>query len=218
MPPTSLHGKALAWAESHLGASEIPAHSNTGAFVMECQAATWLGGAQVGKTPPAKPTTTGWAWCVAFFQKAWQITGFVMPWLGAGAYAFLDWAKTVGWVVKWEDAVPGDGVILNIGAGHMAMLAAPVDDAGNVPTISGNYGDKVAEHTFQIGQVRGFIHIPADKTAAPPEPVKPPVFEVVSSASGRKVIYVSGANAVGRNIARILNHHPAGVTIRRKTR
>jgi hypothetical protein len=189
MPSSSLHGKALAWAQQHLGDTEVPPGSNTGPFVYSCQQATWLPG-------------TRWPWCVAFFQKAWQTTGFKMPWLGAGAYAFLDWAKGAGWAIKGLDAVPGDAVILNIGAGHCAMLSEPVKD-GKVPTISGNYGDKVAAHVFDISLVRGFIHIPADKTVPLPKPAKPPVFEVVTSASGkRKVVYVSGAKAISKHSRR----------------
>lgn len=201
MMTTTLHGKALAWAEKTLGETEVPPGSNTGPFVQSCQQATWLSG-------------TRWPWCVAWFQKAWAQTGYRMPWLGAGAYAFLEWAKSVGWAVRWDQAVPGDGVVLNIGAGHMAMLSGAIHH-GKVPTISGNYGDKVAAHTFDISQVRGFIHIPADKTVPLP-PVKPPMFEVVTSASGkRKVVYVSGATAISKRLGKLLNHY-GGITIRRK--
>lgn len=203
MPTTSLHGKALAWANGQLGKGEAPPGSNSGVFVESCQAATWLAG-------------TRWPWCVAFFQKAWQTTGYRMPWLGAGAYAFYDWAKAAGWLVKWGDAVPGDAVILNIGAGHCAMLKAKVDDVGNVPTVSGNYDDKVSDHTFAIGQVRGFIHIPADKEKVVVQPAKPPVFEVVTSASGkRKLVYVSGQKAISKRLGKLLNRY-GGITITRK--
>lgn len=201
MTTTSLHGKALAWAHSTIGRGEVPPGSNTGPFVQSCQQATWLPG-------------TRWPWCVAWFQKAWAQTGYRMPWLGAGAYAFADWARGAGWTVHSEVAVPGDAVILNIGAGHCAMLSAPIRH-GDVPTISGNYGDKVAEHVFDIAQVRAFIHIPADKTVPLP-PVKPPMFEVVTSASGkRKVVYVSGANAISKRLGKMLNRW-GGITIRRK--
>lgn len=198
---TSLHGKALAWAKEQLGKAEVPPGSNTGPFVYSCQQATWLSG-------------TRWPWCVAFWQKAWAEAGYRMPWRGAGAYALLDWAKTVRWDVRWDSAEPGDAVIVNIGSGHCAMLAGPVEH-GQVPTINGNWNNEVALHTFDISQVRGFVHVPADKVTVTP-PAKPPVFEVVTSASGkRKVVYVSGEKAISRKLGAILNRW-GGITIRRQ--
>jgi hypothetical protein len=41
------------------------------------------------------------------------------------------------------------------------------------------------------------------------------VFEVVGSESGHRIIYVSGATAVGRRIPQILRRH-ANITIRRR--
>src|SRR3990167_5113278 len=81
------HDATLAWAKTHLGEHEVPwpvpvgqAGSNTGPFVKSCQAATWLDG-------------TGWPWCIPFIVKGWAVAGFKLPYLGAGAYAMLDWYR-----------------------------------------------------------------------------------------------------------------------------
>lgn len=163
------------------------------------QAHTWLGG-------------THWPWCVAACVTWLEEAGFKLPYQGAGAWAFLDWARKAGWAVPASKAIPGDLVVWGFGSGHMSMLTQPVA-AGRVLTIDGNVDDAVEYRNRPISLVRGFIHIP-ELHSAPP--AKPPVFEVVGSASGHKVIYVSGARAIGRNLSRFLKNHPNGVVIRNK--
>lgn len=197
------HALALAWARSKDGEGEVPPGSNTGPFVVQCQRATDLGG-------------TRWPWCVAFYLAAWLYgANYRMPYRGASAFGFLAWAQQNGWAVDAAHAVPGDGVILAAGAGHCAMLTQKVI-GDQVPTISGNYGDKVTDHTFQLAEVKGFIHVPLDKIADRTPPAKPPIFDVVTSISGhKKLVYASGANAISRKIAQILNRR-GGVTISRR--
>jgi len=194
------HAKALRSALQDIGVKEQPNGSNSGPRIVTYQRATWLPG-------------TGWTWCVAFclyhLQKA---GGFILPYRGAGAYAYLDWARANGWAVPAGRAVPGDMVVFNIGAGHMAMLEKIA--GGEVHTVDGNVSNQVARRVRPLGKVRGFVHVPEKEHTLPP--AKPPVFEVVTSASGHKVVYVSGARAVGRKLAEILRRHPEGVTIRRK--
>lgn len=195
------HGRALAWARAQIGRHEIPPGSNTGPFVRFCQQATWLPG-------------TGWPWCVAFYLRAWKTgAGRTLPWLGAGAYAFLDWARKAGWAVPLEIAAPGDAVIFNIGAGHCAMLAQHYDGGDQVVTIDGNWSDAVEQVQHPAAAVRGCVHVADTHLPAPP-PAKPGVFEVATSASGhRKVVYVSGTRAISRKLGAILRRFPT-ITIR----
>lgn len=205
--PVSRHQKALNFMKKNLGQHENPAGSNTGAFVQSCQVATWLPG-------------TRWPWCVAAWVKAWKVAGLKLPYLGAGAYAMLDWYKAHAhsWVVPIEKAKPGAAVIFNVGAGHVAMLARPyAKTKPNVVTIGGNEGDAVREITRNVSLVRGVVD-PPEKIApkARPKQAKPPVFEVVTSASGHsKVVYVSGQKAISRRLGKLLNRY-GGVTIRKR--
>lgn len=197
------HETALAWATTNIGKHEEPMGSNTGTFVRLCQAATSLGG-------------TRWPWCVALWIKAWTVAGYPLPYRGAGAYTFLDWYRKhlPAWVpLQLWDARPGAAVIFNIGAGHLAMLAKPILPGDTtVTTIGGNESDQVGEpKTRPLSLVRGIVD-PIENTPPPP-PAKPPIYDVVTSESGhRKLVYASGATAISRKIARILNRH-GGVTI-----
>jgi hypothetical protein len=109
--------------------------------------------------------------------------------------------------------IPGDLVVFNIGAGHMGILREPVTSSDwFVYTVDGNVDDAVRLRVRPIDTVRGFVHIPEEPVAAQ---AKPPMFEVIGSASGHKVIYVSGANAVARRLPQFLRRHPV-LTIRRR--
>jgi len=191
------HGRALAWARAQIGRHEIPLGSNSGPFVRFCQAATWLPG-------------TGWPWCVAFFIRAWRSgAGVTLWWLGAGAYAFLDAARKAGCAVALAQAEPGDAVIFNMGAGHCAMLAVKYDGGAYVHTIDGNWADGVYPVQHPAAIVRGCVHVPERVVVAKPAPARPRVFEVATSASGRrKIVYVSGRRAIAGHIAGLLERFP----------
>ena len=195
------HAKTLARARADLkaGVKEEPLGSNTGRRVREMQAHTWLGG-------------TRWPWCAAAVVTWAEEAGFTLPYQGAGAYAWLDWAKKAGWTCTPAQAIPGDFVVFNIGAGHIAMLELPVE-GGNVQTIDGNSSDRVKRNVRGIASVRGIVHLPEKPTYLPP--AKAPKFEVVTSENGHRVIYVSTASRVGKKLAQILGKHPS-VTIRRR--
>jgi hypothetical protein len=137
----------------------------------------------------------------------------MMPYRGAGAYALLEWARKQGWAVSSTVAVPGDAVVFNIGTGHLGVLVEPVGlRPKTVRTIDGNVSNRVDSRTRPLATVRGFVHFPEH---AIPTPAKPPMFEVVTGADGRKVVYVSGANAVGRKLPELLRRY-AHLTIRRR--
>lgn len=199
------HQAALAWLKKHVGEHEQPMGSNRGAFVQLCQAATWLAG-------------SGWPWCVATWVKAWTVAGYKLPYKGAGAYVMLDWYRknAPAWVVPLSKAKPGAAVILNIGSGHLATLAEKYVSGGSIKTIDGNWGDKVEATTHQVSEIRGVIDPP--EKAPPMPPAKPPVWEVVTSASGhKKLVFASGAKGVGRKLPQLLNRF-GGVTIQRRKR
>lgn len=202
-----LHEKAVSLAHADIGVAEDPPHSNSGRKgqrsweIVVMQGRTWLKG-------------TNWPWCVAAVIDWLLEAGFKLPWLGAGAYAFGDWARKVGWAVPLGGAIPGDPIIFAIGSGHCAMLAEPWRPGQQVHTIDGNSSDQVKENWRSPALVYQAIHIPEQPAVLPK--AKPPVFEVVGSETGHKIIYVSGARAIGRNLAKILGRHPHGVIIREK--
>lgn len=200
----SQHSKVVSWLTENLGQHEVPSGSNTGPFVQSCQAATWLAG-------------TRWPWCVATWVKAWTVTGRTLPYRGAGAYATLDWYKThlPAWVKPLAKAQPGAAVILNIGAGHLATLARPYAGGPTFDSIDGNWHDSVTRVKHPVSLVRGVVD-PPEKQIGVIFPATPPVFEVVTSASGHaKLVYSSGAKAVGKKLPALLNRY-GGLTIKRK--
>lgn len=172
--------------------------SNTNGRVRAMQAHTWLGG-------------TRWPWCVAACITWWEEAGFKLPYQGAGAYQFLRWARSAGWTCPLGAAVPGDAIVWNIGSGHMSLLVSKPRD-GLVHTIDGNSSDRVKENWRSRSLVRGVVHVPAEHAV---KPAKPPLFEVVTSESGHKVIYTSTASRIGKRLPKILAKH-AKVTIRRR--
>lgn len=201
--PTA-HTKALAWLDANLGQHEQPPGSNRGPFVQLCQAATWLPG-------------SGWPWCVATWVKAWTVAGLKLPYRGAGAYAFLDWHRQhlPSWVVPLAKAKPGAAIILNIGAGHLATLEHPYLGGPWVQTIDGNWGDKLQRVQHPVGQVRGCVD-PIEVGVVPP--AKPPLWEIVTSASGHsKVVFVGRKGAVANRLVKVFNAH-GGLTVRRHKR
>lgn len=178
--------------------------SNRGPFVQSCQAATWLGG-------------TGWPWCVATWIKAWKMTGYELPYLGAGAYEFLRWHQqhVPAWIVPLRKAKPGAAVILNIGAGHLAMLDKPYKGGSVVHTVNGNVSDSVMYSDWPVTLVRGVVD-PPETTAPAPKPKKLPLYEIVTSESGHAVLVVSGRplKQMQKFLPKVLRNH-LQVTIRR---
>jgi hypothetical protein len=199
------HQKVVAWLRDHVGETEHPDGSNRGRFVQSCQAATWLRG-------------SGWPWCVATWVKAWTVAGRKLPYLGAGAYQMLDWYERniPAWVVPLARARPGAAVILNIGAGHLATLEHPYDGHGLVHTIDGNWGNAVTRVSHPVSQVRGVVDPPEKVTSPIKIAQKPPVYEVVTSASGHKVVYVSGVKAISNKLPQLLKRYGKGIIIRRR--
>lgn len=196
------HEKALRSALADVGVHEQPMGSNTGPRIVVYQHATWLAG-------------TRWPWCCAFILYHQLRGGLTMPYKGAGAYALYAWAEKQGWTVPAKQAIPGDTVVFNIGAGHAAMLQERVR-ALSVKTVDGNVSDRVDLRERPLTLARGFIHIP-EQAVTPPVPVpKPPMFEVVRSVSGhQQVIFNGKASTIGRKLPRFLQRNPA-ITIRRR--
>lgn len=198
------HEKAVANADHDraLKVQEVPLGSNRGPRVYEMQQHSWLGG-------------TGWPWCVAACITWAEEAGLKIPYRGAGAYDYHRWATSHGMTVPLARGMPGDFVVWNVGAGHMSMLRKTWT-GGAVETVDGNVSDRVDLRTRSHTLVRGgtVIHLPEKAVASPPP--KPPVFEVVSGENG-KIVYVSGARAVGRWLNRFLLRNPnTPLRIRRK--
>lgn len=205
----SQHEKALAWARSKVGEHEQPMGSNNGAFVRSCQASTWL--------PVPKPGKKGWPWCVATWIKAWKVAGRALPYLGAGAYATLDYYKThlPAWVVPLEKAKPGAAVIINTGAGHLAILNKQWTKGSKyVNTVNGNVHDSVDYVDWPVSLVRGVVDPRDDIGKVPPAPK--PRFEIVTSESGHAVLIVSDRplGQLSKLLPKVLKKHRQ-VTIRR---
>ena len=198
------HEAALKFATDHIGEHEVPMGSNTGPFVLECQRATWLAG-------------TKWPWCVAFVQLAWKKAGRPLPWATAGAFDLLNRAKKEGWAVPIERAVQGDACVWNIGAGHCSLFERFDAAAKIVHTVDGNWEDKVARVGHPVSLLRGCVHIHETTEAPAPKPAKPPIFEVVTSASGTtRVVWSGTRKGLTGALARLLAKFPGGITVRKK--
>lgn len=204
MPLTGkIHHRVLELADGELrrGVQEIPLGSNSGPSVIQYQHSTWLGG-------------TGWPWCVAFWQWCCAKAGLDVPWKGAGAYAALDWARKHNLDVKLDRAGVGDALVLNIGAGHLAIIAKDGPFGSTVPTINGNVSDRVKRVDWPRSSVRGAIHIPEKHSAPKP---KPPSFEVVTSVNGhRKIVWSGSATGLRGALARLMKRYPGDLTIRKR--
>lgn len=198
------HEGVVAWAEREFGTSEQPPGSNTGERVRFYQSHTWLPG-------------TGWPWCAAFVCAAWEEGGKrKLPWPSAGAWDMGNRARASGWAVRSPtELVPGDIVVWAFGQGHVSIFLGYHAAARTIRTIDGNVGDKVDHRERPLSQVRDLIHVPEIAATVSPKTTKPPVFQVVTGEH-EKVIYVSGARAIGKHLARLLSRNPAGITIRRK--
>jgi len=120
--------QVVAIARAEVGVAETPIGSNTGPRVLEYQRATALAG-------------TGWPWCAAFVEWAWETAGLLdhpanpstywMCRIAAGRDELVDTPK-VGGAIIWC----GTHVGLVVGLG-----------VGVVYTVEGNASDRVMEKT-----------------------------------------------------------------------
>jgi len=198
------HDAVVKWAKGELGVTEEPPGSNSGGRVRYYQGFDWLPGG-------------GYPWCASFVDAAWANAGYPLPFPSAGAWDLGNRARKAGWAVpKPRNLTPGDIVTFKAGAGHVALFISFDSRRQLIRTLDGNVDNSVAYSTRRLAEVRDLIHVPEKAAPVPPKLTKPPVFEVVTSESGGKVIYVSGARAIGRNLARFLKVHPRLVIRRRK--
>jgi hypothetical protein len=196
-PPANIGHKVLGIASSQKGKHEIPPGSNRGPDVQKYQHATFLAG-------------TGWPWCAAFFCWVNQEAGYPMPYKTAGAYDFLDWARKTG----NSPSTPreGDGVVYNIGSGHIGVFksATGTHDNGTVTSVDGNWADAVTEHTLNRNLVRGYVRNPHAKGPAHVAASKKrtPMFKVTTSASGHKKLVYAVRKKKG--IVKFIQNHGLG--------
>lgn len=159
----------------------------------------------------------GYPWCVDTWLTAWEVgAGRKLPYRTAGAYEMLRWAKQVGWFKASADCVPGDALVFQVGAGHLATLEA---QAGPdfVKTIDGNHGNKVARATRPRSTCLGGIHVPEDKAPDPPAPM--PFWVIATSVDGhRKLVFSQFATektVLGLLPRLVVKYGRSGVTITR---
>lgn len=199
------HAAVVAWCHGEVkaGVREVPLGSNTGPRVRWYQSHTWLPG-------------TGWPWCTGFALTGWEEAGgFRLPWPSAGAWDLANRARAAGWAVASPGAlVPGDIVTFKSGAGHLAVFLKYDGKTDTIFTVDGNVSDRVDYRERSRSLVRDLIHVP-EKPVILPVPVKVPMFQVVTSEGGERVVYVSGANAIAKRLPRFLRRH-GNITIRRK--
>lgn len=174
------HKAALAAAIRDIGKTEVPLGSNTGAYVLSCQRASWLGG-------------TGWPWCRAGVLKWRREAGDKPGDLSPGAWDALARARKRGEVLEprdWHKVIPGDEVIWSIGSGHSSLLerfTVGADGQVLVHTIDANASDMVKRCTRPLELVRGFICWPE---TGHPAPARRPVFTLVGSQTGTRKLAV----------------------------
>lgn len=149
--------------------------------------------------------------CVAYWQWCLKQAGFKMPYLGAGAYALGQWARDNHWSTTLAHAIPGDGLVIHEGAGHLAVYLSHT--GSKVHTVNGNWGDAVALWDFDKSEIQTVVHI--HEKGIVPRP-KPPLWEVVTSASGHsKVVFVGTHSQLAKVLAALFNRY-GGITIRRR--
>ncbi|HMA26090.1 MAG: CHAP domain-containing protein [Solirubrobacterales bacterium] len=178
--PVSPADAVLVHASAYIGNHEEPMGSNDGSFVRECFKHTWL---KFKAIPKGKAY-----WCVAFVQRVFDECGLSWPWKTAGAYDFGDRGTQAGWAHKLPK--PADVAVWNIGDGHASIVRSYDAKTGLVTTIDGNVSDRVMLCTRPIAEARCFIRHPSlhSKPKPAPAPPKPPLWEVLTSQSGKSVV------------------------------
>jgi CHAP domain-containing protein len=179
-----LHDKALAYAISQLGVHEQPFGSNRGPIQRQLP----KGGVDYYQQHDFL-AGVGYPWCVTLWLTAWaEGANHPLPYKTAGAYAMLQWARGAGWAKPSTELTPGDGVVFNIGSGHLAMFEKWV--GSTIHTIDGNTSNMVARRARAHSLVAGGIHVP-EKVYVPPKPVPKPFWVITGDENGRKVLVFS---------------------------
>ena len=188
---------ALAIQDADAGVREIPDGSNTGPDVLAYQRATWLSG-------------TRWPWCAAAANYWWREAGYTFPDRSAGAWDLVDRAVRNGWGVEVPvaRALPGDLVAFRFGSGHIALFERHDAKKQVVHTVDGNVSNRVQRTVRSTSTIYRVVH-PLAQPGPLPLPVKPPLYEVVTSASGTRQVVFSGrrlqaAKYVSDNLASLL--------------
>jgi len=203
------HEAALAYARSQLGVYETS--SNRGGI----QRTNPRGGVDYYQEHDFL-AGIGYPWCVSFALTCWERgSGYRLPYRTAGAYDMFSWAKRVGWARSSRDCQPGDLIIFNIGAGHLAVLEA--QDGEYVRTIDGNSSNRVQRGRRHRSLVRGGVHIP--EQPAGPVYVYEPYWVVTTSLNGKKRVVLSQfatrKRFLGLFAKLALKYDRKGLTIRR---
>lgn len=187
MPPEKfpLHDEALSYARSQLGVYESPLGTNRGSV----QRTHPVGGVDFYQSHDIIPGV-GYPWCVTLALTAWEVgANHPLPYKTAGAYALLQWARSVGWYRYSTNCIPGDILIFNYGSGHAAMLESQAGN--NVVTIDGNWNNRVMRCTHSRFHCLGGVHIPEAAKLPPPPPAPKPYWVIATDHKGKRVLLFS---------------------------
>lgn len=131
--------------KAEIGVHEDPMGSNTGARVIQYQAATAYSHTQ----------KTGWPWCDAFYTWSCEQAGLVPncgsastaeTWRIAQARGEDSRVPVVGGAIIW----PGVHIGVVVGIGPDLVVRNGVAVSGTVYTVEGNSGDAVTPHTRSV--------------------------------------------------------------------
>ena len=98
-------------------------------------------------------------------------------------------------------AKKGDIVAFRLGSGHVALFKSYNAKTGIVTTLDGNAGDEVGVNVRAAARIYRVVRVNA-VNPPPLKPVKPPRFQVVTSASGTKQV-VASAESLQALIAKL---------------
>ncbi len=207
--------RVLTTLARRVGCAEDPPRSNNGACVREAQRYTYL-------RVPA-PGQTGWAWCVAEWQRAVAVTfGAAYPERTGSVYILDRDARRRGLTIPVGQARPGDAALFH-GGTHITTFVTIDRAAGTFVGLGGNQTDRVRETVYPLSRVATVIDI--DRVAvllgdAPPPRRPRKVWEVVrGDGERRRVVWVGADRERALEIvARQVQRGRRIITLRRRRR
>lgn len=207
-----LHVAALHYAIQQIGVHEVPNSSNRGPIQRHAPS----GGVDFYEEHDFL-AGYGYPWCVTLWLTAWEVGAkHPLPYKTAGAYAMLNWARGAGWAVPSTKLQPGDGVVFNIGAGHLAMFEKW--EGSMIHTVDGNTSNMVARRARPHSLVAGGIHVP-EKMVIPPKPVPKPFWVIATSENGKKKLvftkFATEKQILGMMPRLLAKYGKSGITIKR---
>jgi hypothetical protein len=144
---TTAGARALAAAETQVGATEQPPGSNDGPQLAAYRSA-------VAGAEPGEP------WCAYFASWAAQQAGAPLGSNGQGLGSvgeIADWAASTGRLLS-ASATPQPGDLILFGDRHIGLVES-VNPNGTLTTVEGNYANAVTRVTRSPGEATGFVRL-----------------------------------------------------------